>query len=388
MTLPSPLRATFTALLFCGGVSLSAAAPLARAIPAEPLADLGLLYRSDSNPYVQEVWALGRYHGQYWDSEGSAGGDHGYEDRRFRIGGQARVFNNLTLHAQMVSGSDFEPFYNGFTELWAGWRFDDALVLTVGQQKHRFTHDRNVSSRYLNHLERSLLTNMFGADYTPAVTLSGRVRRWSYYGGVFSNATGRDIEEAFTSLDSGYSLLATVTRDVGDLIPLDSAFLNTSLVHSNANKKATNLNRFEQGLACALILTEGPLSLITEITAGFGSADADAIGINLQPGFFVTRRLQAVARYQFASSNGDEGLRAQRRYEREANLRSGDFYQAGYLGLNYHLAEHRVKLMTGIEYAALDNEHSWTASVAMRMFWGPHSRGPFPMAQVLAPYHD
>ena len=286
----------------------------------------------------------------------------------------------------MVSGSDFEPFYNGFTELWAGWRFDDALVLTVGQQKHRFTHDRNVSSRYLNHLERSLLTNMFGADYTPAVTLSGRVRRWSYYGGVFSNATGRDIQEAFTSLDSGYSLLATVTRDVGEVIPLDSAFLNMSFVHSTANKKATNLNRFEQGLACALILTEGPMSLITEITAGVGSADGDAIGINLQPGFFVTRRLQAVARYQLAGSDGDEGLRAQRRYEREANLRSGDFYQAGYLGLNYHLAEHRVKLMTGIEYAALDNEHSWTASVAVRMFWGPHSRGPFPMAQVLAPH--
>ena len=360
----------------------------AAAAPTEPFPDLGLLYRSDSNPYVQEVWALGRYHGQYWDTGGSAGTEEGYEHRRFRLGGQARLFNNLTVHAQMVSGSDFEPFYNGFTELWAGWRFSDALIVTVGQQKHRFTHDRNVSSRYLNHLERSMLTNMFGADYTPAVTVSGRANRWSYYGGVFSNATGRDMREAFTTFDSGYSLLATVTRDVGDLLPLDSAFLNVSFVHSDANKKATNLNRYEQGFASALILTEGPASLITEITAGLGSDNGDAIGLNLQPGYFLTRRVQVVARYQLAGSNDDNGLSAQRRYEREANLSRGDVYQAGYAGLNYHLAEHRAKLMTGIEYASLDGEHSWTASVALRLFFGPHSRGPFPMAQVLEPQGD
>lgn len=378
------IRCTSAALALCIACTVVKAA----AAPTEPFPDLGLLYRSESNPYVQEVWALGRYHGQYWDTGGSAGTEEGYEHRRFRLGGQARLFNNLTVHAQMVSGSDFEPFYNGFTELWAGWRFSDAVIVTVGQQKHRFTHDRNVSSRYLNHLERSMLTNMFGADYTPAVTVSGRANRWSYYGGVFSNATGRDMREAFTTFDSGYSLLATVTRDMGDLPPLDSAFLNVSFVHSDANEKATNLNRYKQGLASALILTEGPASLVTEITAGLDSDDGDAIGLNLQPGYFLTRRVQVVARYQLAGSNDDNGLSAQRRYEREANLSRGDVYQAGYAGLNYHLAEHRAKLMTGIEYASLDGEHSWTASVALRLFFGPHSRGPFPMAQVLEPQGD
>jgi len=92
--------------------------------PAEPWPNLGLLYRSDTNPYVQEVWALGRYHGQYWDSAGSAGADDGYENRRFRIGGQARLFNNLTLHAQMVSGNAFSatPLEQQATSR-QGWRF-------------------------------------------------------------------------------------------------------------------------------------------------------------------------------------------------------------------------------------------------------------------------
>ncbi len=123
---------------------------------------------------------------------------------------------------------------------------------------------------------------------------------------------------------------------------------------SCSNDEATNPNRFDDGLSAALILTEGPASLVTEVTAGLGSEDGD-------------------------------GLRAQRRYEREAGLGTGQRYKAGYAGFNLHLAEHRAKLMTGIEYATLDGEHSWTASVAVRLFWGPHSRGPFPMAQVLAP---
>lgn len=349
---------------------------------------LGRVYANDANPIVQEAWLLGRYHGQWHWADGSAGENDEYEDRRHRIGGQARLFQRLTVHAQMVSGSDFEPFYNGFTELWAAWKFNDALILTVGQQKHRFTHDRNVSSRYINYLERGMLTNMFGADYTPAVTLSGRTERWSWYGGVFSNKTSRDMEDAFTRLNSGYSLLATVTHDITERMGTDGAFLNVSLVHSDANDEATNLNRFDQGLSSALILTDGPLSLVTEVTAGLGADDGDALGINLQPGIFLTKRVQAVARYQLAGSDGRQGLVAQRRYEREAGLTSGDLHQAGYAGLNFHFFEHRVKLMTGVEYATLGGEHCWTGSVAIRFFFGPHSKGPFPMAQMLDPAFD
>ena len=138
------------------------------------LENLGRLYKNKDGKFLNEFWILGRYHGHYHWSEGSAGESEGHEIRRLRMGAQATLFKKLTLHAQMVSGSDAEPFYNGFTELWAGWAFDDALVLTIGQQKHRFTHDRNVSSRYMNYLERGMLTNMFALDYTPAITLSGR----------------------------------------------------------------------------------------------------------------------------------------------------------------------------------------------------------------------
>ena len=352
--------------------------------PQEPFPHLGRLYHSETNPILNELWILGRYHGQNHWSDGSGGNDEGWEHRRLRLGGQIRLFKNLTLHAQAVAGADLELLYNGFTELWISWRFSEAISLTLGQQKHRFTHDRNVSSRYLNYLERSLLTNMFAADYTPAITVSGGVGRFSYYAGVFSNATGRDMGRAFTEYNSGYSFLASGTFDLEHSPDLDGAFLNLSYVRSHATENATNLNTFDHGLAAALILTKGPVSLLTEITAGLGAVNGNAVGINFQPGIFLTDKLQLVARYQLAASNEENGLRAQRRYEREVGLTTGDLYQAGYVGLNYYIAGHRLKLMSGIEYAHLGNEESWTGSVAVRFFFGPHARSPFPTDGTLA----
>ncbi len=51
----------------------------------------------------------GRYHGQYYNADGNGTSQDDWENRRFRIGSQARFFEKLTLHAQMVSGFDMDP---------------------------------------------------------------------------------------------------------------------------------------------------------------------------------------------------------------------------------------------------------------------------------------
>ena len=350
---------------------------------AEKLENLGRLYENDDNPYMQELWFLGRYHGQAFNAEGNIGEGDGWENRRFRIGSQARFFEKLTLHAQMVSGFDMEPFYNGFTEIWSQWEFEESLLLTVGQQKHRFTHDRTISSRYINTLERSMFLNMFNADYTPAVTLSGRRDKFAYYTGIFSNATSADIWDSFTNFDSGYSLLASGTLDIKDTINTDEAFWNLCYLYSDANQSATNLNRYRDGVSSALILTHGAGSLVSEALLGARSDNGDAFGINIQPGWFFTEKLQLATRYQLAVASEQDGLLAQRRYDQTAGLTTGDLYQAGYAGFNYYIADHRIKLMSGIEYADMNGENVWTASIMIRTFWGPHSNGPFPMNKTL-----
>lgn len=350
---------------------------------AEELENFGLLYKNKSNPILQEFWLLGRYHGHYHDTDGSNGQDAGWEDRRARFGFQAKFFENLTIHAQAISGSNFEPEYNGFSELWARWQFSEALNLTVGQQKHRFTHERNVSSRYMNYMERSMFTNMMGLDYTPAVTLSGKVDKLEYYTGVFSNATGTDMGEAFTELDSGWSFIAAATYNLGEFMGADQAYFYGSYLHSDTNEEATNLTRFDDSVSGALILTQGPASLVTEVTAGFGGEKGNAMGLNIQPGYFLTDKLQLVARYQLAAASEENGLSSQRRYERPAGLPAGDFYQAGYFGLNYYLAGHRIKLTTGVEYAKMNDEDALTLFAGFRMYFGPHSNAPFPGNKVL-----
>jgi phosphate-selective porin OprO and OprP len=350
---------------------------------AERLENLGLLYKNKNNAVIQEFWLLGRYHGHYHDTSGSNGEDTGWEDRRARFGFQTNMFHHLTLHAQAISGSDFEPAYNGFTELWARWQFDEALNLTIGQQKHRFTHDRNVSSRYMNYMERSMFTNMMALDYTPAVTLSGKVGKWDYYTGIFTNATERNMWDAFTELDSGWSFLAAGTYDLGHFLGADTSQFYGSFMHSDTNANATNFTRFENGVSGALILTEGSGSLVSEITAGQGGAKGSAAGLHIEPGYFLTDTLQVVGRYQIATSSDEKGLNGQRRYERPAGLPAGDLYQAGYLGLNYYIAAHRIKLMTGLEYATMSHEDTLTAFIGFRMFFGPQSNAPFPGNKML-----
>ena len=189
--------------------------------------------------------------------------------------------------------------------------------------------------------------------------------------------------DAFTELDSGWSFLAAGTYDLGNFLGADTAHFYGSYLHSDANEEATNLTRFDDAVSGALILTDGPASLVTEVTAGFGGEKGNAIGLNISPSYFITDKLQLVARYQLASSSDEGGLSSQRRYERPAGLPAGDFYQAGYVGLNYYIASHRIKLMTGVEYAKMGGEDALTVFGGFRMYFGPHSNAPFPGNKVL-----
>lgn len=345
--------------------------------------NLGRLYKNDQNDTLQELWFLGRYHGQYHWTEASTGHTDYYETRRFRLGAQASMFKKLTLHAQMVSGANIDPFYNGFTELFASWAFTPEFAVTVGQQKNRFTHDRIISSRYLNYLERSLMTNQFNVDYTPGVVATGKVGKTSYLTGVFTNRTGTDIGDAFTDFNSGWSYIASAYYDLGKAWGLDSVNIAGQYIHSNANENANYMNRFDNGVSSSLIMIEGRSSLITELTAGMGSDRGNATGLTISPTYFITPKWQIATRYQLAGSNNSQGLSPQNRYEEASGYLPGDFYQAGYVGLNYYIAKHRLKLMNGVEYSDLSGQHGWTISLMVRCFWGPQANAPFPTNMVL-----
>jgi phosphate-selective porin OprO/OprP len=228
-----------------------------------------------------------------------------------------------------------------------------------------------------------MFTNMMGLDYTPAVTLLGKIGKLEYYTGFFTNFAGTDMWNSFTELNSGWSYLAATTYDLEHFLGADSAYFYGSYIHSDANENATNLKRFDDAVSGALILTEGSTALVTEVTTGFGGVEGNAVGLNIQPSVFVTDVLELVGRYQIASSSNAEGLRSQRRYESLAGLPDGDCYQACYMGLNYYIADHRIKLMTGVEYARMNDEDTLTFYAGFRMFFGPQSAAPYPGNKML-----
>ena len=335
------------------------------------------LYENKDHPVLQELRFTGRYHGQYHWSEGDDTSNEAWEDRRFRLGLEAKLFNDITLKGEMVSGSDFDPFYNGFTELYLQWNPLDAFAIIAGRQKPRFTNDWSTGSRYHNYLERSALLNQFRPDYTPGVAFTGKLGKFNYYTGVFSNSPSDELSDEFGNIE-GISFIAQIGYDLKETLGTDSADWRLEYLCSDSNEDSTIFNHFENGLATSLSVRSGKASLITELLYGVGSESGDVFGVNLQPGYFVTDKLQVVGRYQVATSNGSEGISAQRRYERTVGLGKGGLYKAGYVGANYYIYGNKLKLMGGLEYSTLGGEEQWTGLLGVRVFWGAEVKGSFP----------
>ncbi|MBX7211466.1 MAG: OprO/OprP family phosphate-selective porin [Verrucomicrobiaceae bacterium] len=343
------------------------------------------LYRDESNPIVQDLDITGRFHDQYHWSEGGAADDDGWESRRFRIGLEARVLHDFTLKAEMTSAPDFDPFFNGFSALAIQWHPADSFLLTVGKQPARFTWDYSTSSNLHPYVERSQLLNEFAPDRSPAISMQGKAGRLNWYAALVSNTPDREVSREFGTFDGGASIIATLGYDLAEVFRTDAADVRLEYLHSEHNERSTIYNRFDDCLATSLVLREGRASVVTELLAGLGGDHGDAVGLNLMPGWFVNEKLELVARYQIALSDGAAGLTAQRRYERPAGIPSGDLYQAAYAGFNWFIYGPRLRLMGGVEYAGMNGHDAWTALLGVRLYWGPDSRTAFPVAY---PYMD
>ena len=361
---------------------VSAKAPLTEAPKEESAFDkiwsLATLYKNKDNPVIQKLAFTGRYHGQYAWLDSDQGNYDDYESRRFRLGLLAQVFQDFEIKGEMFSdlnsGGDF---YEGFTEVFVAWKPDDAFNLTIGKQKPRFSLDWSTSSREILTFERNILINNFGIDYETGISVSGKKGNFSYFAGAFNNDVGATGEASeFGDLDGGFSYVASASYDFKDAIGMDKAVLRGDFLHSEHDAKDDLLTKFDNAVAASITLKQGDVGLIAETLYGEGDK-GDIWGFYLTPSYDITKKLQVVARYTYAHS-GDDILRAQSRYEREADLSdsgNGGTYNAGYLGVNYYLYGHKLKLMTGVEYSKLKggsdggDYEGVTGLAGVRIYW-------------------
>jgi phosphate-selective porin OprO/OprP len=129
----------------------------------------------------------------------------------------------------------------------------------------------------------------------------------------------------------------------------------------------------------------GPFGLGVELVGGHGiEGHKSVLGVTVLPTYALGKNLlrkgdalEAALRYQYAISDGDNGLKLQKRYEQEVVPRGlGNAYHAVYLGLNYLIFGDRLKLMNGLEYSLMKNSalghdsfNGWTFMTGVRLYF-------------------
>ena len=85
--------------------------------------------------------------------------------------------------------------------------------------------------------------------------------------------------------------------------------------------------------------------------------------------------LQLVARYTRVRSDAPNGVRFAR-YESEVVEGRGDDYRELYVGLNYYLYGHKLKVQSGLQYADMNDRvrdgggySGWAWTAGLRVSW-------------------
>lgn len=347
---------------------------------------LAKLYKNDDNPVLQEFSLQGRMHLQ-WADGSSDQGDYGTADRpdevlwgdievrRWRLGFKSKWFRQFKLDGQIDVSPNWDPeFYGKIYDLNLTWAPSEAFNIGVGKYKANFfSVEQATSSNNILTFERALLSNTLFTGELTGTKINGKINNFIYGIGVYAG----DDQREFTEFDAGVVYQASLGYDLTSATGLDSAVVKLDYQHSDDSGNAGGGASFEHSFSFNTVLEKGRFGLITDVLGGTGrGSQGDVWGFHVIPSVFIADGLQFVMRYQYASGDND-GLRLQSRYERLASELTdsgrGDEYQAVYLGLNYYLYGHKLKLMAGTEYCDMSGGgdggdfSGWTTLVGLRL---------------------
>jgi len=358
------------------------------------------LYKDGSNPVLQEFALQGRLQVQYADGNSNGHFDiqdfkngspanaqtvwgDKFEARRSRLGFTSTWFESWKLEGLMDADTNdgAENFYRDIYELYLTYASSAALNVTIGKMKGRFDREQEISDKDMLIFERGLLSNLLYPGELTGVRVNGTgiAGHWLYELGVY----GSDRASAFAGFEHGSLVLGKIGYDYAAQAGLTTAVVSLHYVHNSGPGYkepdsgvyyASASPSFTDSIALTNDITLGRFGLTTDINYGIGFSgtaqqagkpivvnQADVLGITLIPSFLITERLQCVGRFQVATSADGTGLSLYSRYEKYAPVvapvkpgkDTGNTYTSGYVGLNYYLYGHRLKVMSGIEVSHL-----------------------------------
>ena len=338
------------------------------------------LYENEDNSVIQACSIIGRYNGQYWSVNADQGHADGWENRRFFVGAEAVLFHDFTVQAQMKFSADFNPIYDGLYQAFVKWSPAEALSLSAGRLDYLFTGlERTISSTKIGTFERGLLVNQLLPGEVVGAVVQGKAGNFSYHAGILSGS----IEQEFTTFAGGFGAVAGVAYALS--IFYERGSLHLDYLYNNDNPSNNALEPYSHVISLWHQGQSGPFGLGVDLTAGHGiEGNQPVLGVTILPTWLfwkdLVRRgdaLEAVLRYQYAVSDGANGLQLQQRYEQEAvSGGGGDAYHAIYAGVNYLIFGNRFKLMTGAEYSVMkdsalgpDSFDGWTYFGGVRVYF-------------------
>ena len=352
----------------------------------ESLQDIGKLYKSKENPFIQEIKVFGRAHYQYGYSHIENNGDEysggGDEIRRLRAGLSVKFLNGFKLagRANFEEGGfrNHEGFsYSGMDELYLEYALEDVaglkeVGLGYGRYKIAFGGEEATSSKKIKTVERSNLNNIFAPDRATGAKVFGEIGEVAFTLGVFSTAdSGQDLAD----WNGGLAYFGSATLDLGK-----NKSLRGDFIYNDADAGEDDVFGYDWAASLTYEDEFGPIDFFANATYG-DLGDDEVYGVVIMPStYLIEDKLEAVFRYQWAHSSG-QNIRPNSRNLRNVagnelparGIARGDDNHTFYAGLNYYLCDNNAKVMFGAEYETLDGDtvdlEATTLWAAFRMYF-------------------
>lgn len=347
---------------------------LARADSFDELFKLPVLYKNPDSRFLREFSLAANVQWQ-WAEGDSDRGNFGTRDRpgaltwsddievrRMELGFRAQLGDSWKFQAKIDANPSGEldsaadrslghGFYRDLHDISLIYSYSPALNLGIGKVTSKFfTYENSTSSSEIIVFERSLLVETLIPKDLTGVWVNGTKNHWLYGFAVYAG----DYQPELPEFDAGFVTQTSIGYDFSESLGYDKAIVKFDHQYGSSAENSNGSGKFEQAFSLNTLFKQGPFTLYTDLLAGLGRGEqGDVIGITLTPSYHLTEDLELIFRYQHANGS-DDGLQLLSRYERLApdltNGGRGGSYDAAYLGLNYYLHGHKLKLMAGAEY--------------------------------------
>ena len=337
---------------------------------------LPMLYDNKDNPVIQQFALRGQAQFDWFYFDNDETDDSDWIVRRFRLGAQMKFLGDLTLAGEVdFDLQDPNPAYNKLTDAYLKWSPAKEFNLIVGKQAAKFTLDGSTSSARLITIDRSNVAyNLwYPEQYVPGISFTGEIGNWLYNVGFFSSG---EASPEFGDFNAGTFGLASVGYNLAAALGVDKAVLRADYVYQDEDPGNTFTRPLRQVGSINFQLQEGRWGFDADTVAAQGSGrQPDLYGVQLTPSYSFAEKLQAVVRYSYIHSDGDNGIRLAR-YENRLEPGRGDEYQEIYAGLNWYLYGHKAKVQAGVQYTTMEDGagdggeyDGWGVTTALRLSW-------------------